>query len=59
MMACRVAAIAAISSNGTYNVAGAAYGPHACFGSVCDIDFAGAYAESGIASAQSRIAATF
>jgi uncharacterized protein YkwD len=37
--------------NATYNVAGAAYGPHARFGSICDIDFAGAYVESAVASA--------
>ena len=37
--------------NSSYNVAGAAYGPHARFGSVCDIDFAGAYAESAFVSA--------
>jgi uncharacterized protein YkwD len=37
--------------NPSYNVAGAAYGPHPRFGSVCDIDFAGAYAESALASA--------
>jgi uncharacterized protein YkwD len=32
--------------NPTYNVAGAAYGPHARFGSVCSIDFARGYAEN-------------
>ncbi|PYL98633.1 MAG: CAP domain-containing protein [Verrucomicrobia bacterium] len=32
--------------NPTYNVAGAAYGPHARFGSVCSIDFASGYAEN-------------
>ncbi len=32
--------------NSTYNVAGAAYGPHAGFGSVCSIDFASGYAEN-------------
>jgi uncharacterized protein YkwD len=37
--------------NPNYNVAGAAYGPHARFGSVCDIDFAGAFAESALVSA--------
>lgn len=30
---------------GKFNVAGAAYGPHARYGSVCTIDFAGAYFE--------------
>ncbi len=37
--------------NPNYNVAGAACGPHARFGSVCDIDFAGAFVESALASA--------
>jgi uncharacterized protein YkwD len=32
--------------NPTYDVAGAAYGPHARFGSVCSIDFASGYAEN-------------
>jgi uncharacterized protein YkwD len=32
--------------NPTYNVAGAAYGSHARFGSVCSIDFASVYAEN-------------
>ncbi|MBV9007954.1 MAG: CAP domain-containing protein [Verrucomicrobia bacterium] len=40
--------------NASYNVAGAAYGPHARFGAVCDIDFAAAYQDRGVASAQSR-----
>jgi len=31
--------------NRTYDVAGAAYGPHAKFGSVCSIDFASGYSE--------------
>ena len=31
--------------NPNYNVAGAAYGPHARYGSVCSIDFASGYAE--------------
>ena len=30
-----------------FNYAGAAYGPHARYGSVCSIDFAGAYFERG------------
>ncbi|MGI9115670.1 MAG: CAP domain-containing protein [Chthoniobacterales bacterium] len=42
--------------NSTYAVAGAAYGPHARFGSVCGIDFAGGYFESGVASAQRQSA---
>lgn len=37
--------------NPTYNVAGAAYGPHARFGSVCSIDFASGYVESAFARA--------
>jgi uncharacterized protein YkwD len=32
--------------NPTYNVAGAACGPHARFGSICSIDFASGYAEN-------------
>lgn len=33
--------------NPSFNFAGAAYGPHARFGSVCTTDFAGAYTERG------------
>jgi hypothetical protein len=33
-----------------FNYAGAAYGPHARYGSVCSIDFAGAYFERGESS---------
>jgi len=33
--------------NSNFNYAGAAYGPHARFRSVCTTDFAGAYAEHG------------
>ena len=33
--------------NPKFNVAGAAFGPHATFRSVCSIDFAGAYTEHG------------
>jgi uncharacterized protein YkwD len=33
--------------NAKFNVAGAAFGPHAVFRTVCSIDFAGAYAERG------------
>ncbi len=39
--------------NSTYDVAGAAYGPHARFGSVCSIDFARGYAENGFVRAGS------
>jgi uncharacterized protein YkwD len=35
-----------------FNYAGAAYGPHARYGSVCSIDFAGAYSERGQGSEQ-------
>jgi uncharacterized protein YkwD len=35
--------------NSAFNYAGAAYGPHAVFGSVCNIDFAGTYVEDGSA----------
>jgi uncharacterized protein YkwD len=33
--------------NPKFNVAGAAFGPHAVYRTVCSIDFAGAYAERG------------
>jgi hypothetical protein len=39
--------------NPTYNVAGAAYGSHARFGSVCSIDFASSYAENRLVRAGS------
>ncbi len=37
--------------NRTYNVAGAAFGPHARFGSVCSIDFASGNVDSAFAGA--------
>jgi uncharacterized protein YkwD len=37
--------------NSNFNFAGAAYGPHARFGSVCTTDFAGAYTERGQSAA--------
>ena len=41
----------------TYNVAGAAYGPHAIYGSVCSIEFAGGFADkSELRRAQSSVA---
>lgn len=42
-----------------FNYAGAAYGPHARFGSVCSIDFAGGYAERGQAPAEPLFARNF
>ena len=39
--------------NPTYNVAGAAYGSHARFGSVCSIDFASGYVENRLVRAGS------
>ena len=39
--------------NPIYNVAGAAYGSHARFGSVCSIDFASGYAENRLVRAGS------
>ena len=39
--------------NPTYNAAGAAYGSHARFGSVCSIDFASGYAENRLVRAGS------
>jgi hypothetical protein len=40
--------------NSAYKVAGAAYGPHARFGSVCSIDFASGYAENRFVRAGSE-----
>jgi hypothetical protein len=40
--------------NPTYNMAGAAYGSHARFGSVCSIDFASDYAENRLERAGSN-----
>jgi uncharacterized protein YkwD len=42
-----------------FNYVGAAYGPHARYGSVCSIDFAGAYFEHGQATADPLIARNF
>ena len=42
-----------------FNYAGAAYGPHARYGSVCSIDFAGGYLEKGEAPAQPLLARNF
>jgi uncharacterized protein YkwD len=36
--------------NPNYNVVGAAFGPHARFGTMCSMDFAGGYAERGEAA---------
>lgn len=36
--------------NAEFNFAGAAYGPHAAYRSICSIDFAGGYAERGQSS---------
>lgn len=40
-----------------FNYAGAAYGPHARYGSVCSIDFAGAYFERGGPTANGSLVA--
>ena len=40
-----------------FNYAGAAYGPHARYGSVCSIDFAGAYFERGGQTVQTALVA--
>jgi uncharacterized protein YkwD len=45
--------------NPTYNVAGAAYGPHARFGSVCSIDFAIGYTENRFVRAGSNAQNSF
>ncbi len=42
-----------------FNYAGAGYGPHAHYGSVCSIDFAGGYAERGQAPAAPLFARNF
>jgi hypothetical protein len=41
------------------NYAGAAYGPHARYGSVCSIDFAGGYLEKGEGPAERLLARNF
>ncbi len=45
--------------NPNYDVAGAAYGPHAGYGSVCSIDFADGYAEGTIVGAVTDAANSF
>jgi uncharacterized protein YkwD len=45
--------------NRTYNAAGAAYGPHAKFGSVCSIDFASGYSEPTFVRAENGPEETF
>jgi uncharacterized protein YkwD len=45
--------------NVNFNYAGAALGPHARFGSVCSIDFAGGYFEKGQSSADALLARNF
>jgi uncharacterized protein YkwD len=40
-----------------FNYAGASYGPHARYGSMCSIDFAGAYFERGGQTADSALVA--
>lgn len=44
--------------NPNYNVAGAAFGPHARFRTMCSMDFAGGYAERG-QSAEALVARNF
>jgi uncharacterized protein YkwD len=45
--------------NPNYNVAGAAFGSHARFGTMCSMDFAGGYAESGESAADPLVARNF
>ena len=45
--------------NSNYNAAGAAYGPHARYGSVCSIEFASGYAERSFVRAGSEAANSF
>ena len=42
--------------NPAFNFAGAAFGRHAKFGTICSMDFAAAYAERGHSSAESLVA---
>src|SRR5437764_9123861 len=45
--------------NPIYNFAGAAFGRHARFGTVCSMDFAGGYAERGQSSDETLVARNF
>lgn len=45
--------------NPNYNFAGAAFGRHARFGTMCSMDFAGGYAERGQAVADTLVARNF
>jgi uncharacterized protein YkwD len=45
--------------NPNYNVAGAAFGPHARFRTMCSMDFAGGYAERGETDADTLVARNF
>jgi uncharacterized protein YkwD len=45
--------------NPNFNFAGAAFGRHARFGTVCTMDFAGGYAERGESSAETLVARNF
>lgn len=45
--------------NPTYNYAGAAFGRHARFGTMCSMDFAGGYAERGQAPSDRLVARNF
>lgn len=45
--------------NPSFNYAGAAFGRHARFGTVCSVDFAGGYAERGQESADTLVARNF
>jgi uncharacterized protein YkwD len=45
--------------NPTFNFAGAAFGPHARFGTMCSMDFAGGYVERGEAATDTLVARNF
>jgi uncharacterized protein YkwD len=45
--------------NPKFNIAGAAYGPHAIYRTVCSIDFAGGYVERGRSSDEGLVARNF
>lgn len=45
--------------NPSFNFAGAAFGPHAQFGTMCNMDFASAYTERGESAAETLVARNF
>lgn len=45
--------------NATFNFAGAAFGPHSQYGTMCSMSFAGGYVENGRGQSDKRIARNF